>query len=250
MIRLYSLLLAGTLLYASAVSAGDNDAKGQKATDIENVRAELVKMIPAASNAEIVETPAAGVYRLEVQGNFAYAYVEGDFVLIGDLYNTSTRENLGDLAQATFLKSELSNYEDKMIVFGPEDAKHRITVFTDVTCYYCQKLHQEVSELTDAGIQVRYLIWPRGGIGSDGFNKNLAVWCNKDQQKAMTDAKAGRSVPSATCENPIADTFAFGRKAGVSGTPMILFEDGTRQPGYLPSAQLIAQVIGSQAGAE
>ena len=161
------------------------------------------------------------------------------------MYNTAKKENVGEVAQANYLKGELKNYEDKMIVFGPEDAEHKITVFTDVTCYYCKKLHSEVQEIVDAGIQVRYLMWPRQGLGSDGYNKNLAVWCNADQQKAMTDAKADRSVPAATCENPINETFQFGRRAGVSGTPMILFDDGTRQPGYVPSPQLIARVKGS-----
>jgi len=244
--KLILLAVASGLWFASATSfAGDKEDKS-----IEKVRAELSKMIPAASDANIVGTSAAGVYRLEVQGNFAYAYVDGDFVLIGDLYNTKTRDNLGDLAQAEALKGQLGEYEDKMIVFGPKDAKHHITVFTDVTCYYCQKLHQEVPELTKAGVQVRYLMWPRQGLNSDGFNKNLAVWCNADQQQAMTDAKSGRSVPSANCDNPIADTFSFGRQAGVSGTPMILFEDGTRQPGYLPSAQLLARITASADGAE
>jgi len=245
--KLILLAVASAVFFTSSVFAGDADKKD---ANIDKVRAELSKMIPAATTADIKSTPAKGVYRLEVQGNFAFAYVEGDFVLIGDLYNTKTRDNLGELAQASFLKNELGSFEDKMIVFGPKDAKHQITVFTDVTCYYCKKLHSEVAELNDAGIQVRYLMWPRGGLNSDGFNKNLAVWCNADQQKAMTDAKADRSVPAASCDNPIADTFAFGRKAGVSGTPMILFDDGTRQPGYLPSAQLIARIKGSGEGAE
>ncbi len=235
------LLVAAVVLMCStpAFSADDTKHVNQQ---INKVRAELSKMFPAATNAEIVSTSVSGVFRLAVQGSYAYAYIQGDFVLIGDLYNTKTRENLGDVAQGENLKKELVNHEDKMIVFGPEDAKHTITVFTDVTCYYCKKLHEEVNELTSAGIQVRYLMWPRQGLKSEGFNKNLAVWCNADQQKAMTDAKAGRSVPAATCENPIAESFQFGREAGISGTPLILFDDGSRQPGYLPSAQLIARV--------
>ncbi|MCH2189322.1 MAG: DsbC family protein [Gammaproteobacteria bacterium] len=231
----FTLILASTAAYPASSSE-----------EIAKVRTELGKMFPVATNAEIVEAGVEGVYRIEVQGSYAFAFLKDDFILIGDLYNTAKKENVGDVAQANYLKGELKNYEDKMIVFGPDDAKYKITVFTDVTCYYCKKLHSEVQQLVDAGIQVRYLMWPRRGLGSDEYNKNLAVWCNADQQKAMTDAKADRAVPAATCENPINETFEFGRRAGVSGTPMILFDDGSRQPGYVPSPQLIARVKGGQ----
>lgn len=234
--RILSLSIGVFLFIASSVAAAD------KAEEIAKVRAKLGEMFPATTTAQIIEAGAEGVYRLEVQGSYAFAYVDGDFVLIGDLYNTKTRQNMGDLAQAKFLKGEVGKYEDKMIAFGPDDAEHKITVFTDVTCYYCKKLHSEVNDLVSAGIQVRYLIWPRQGLGSEGFNKNQSVWCNADQQQAMTDAKADKAVASAACENPIAETFDFGRQIGVSGTPMIVFEDGSRQPGYLPSAQLIAKI--------
>lgn len=240
--RILTLIFSTLMLIMISVSA--NSASNPQ--DIAKVRAELGKMFPAALNAEIIDAGVDGVYRLQVQGSYAFAYVKDDFVLIGDLYNTKTNENVGEVAQANYLKGELKNYEDKMIVFGPNDAEHKITIFTDVTCYYCKKLHSEVPQLVEAGIQVRYLMWPRQGLGSEGYNKNLAVWCNANQQQAMTDAKADKAVPAATCDNPLAETFQFGRKAGVSGTPMILFDNGTRQPGYLPSPQLIARVKGGQ----
>ena len=131
---------------------------------------------------------------------------------------------------------------DKMIVYGPKDAKRHITVFTDIDCGYCRKLHNEMPELTAAGIQVRYLAYPRAGVGSKSHKKYVSVWCNSDQQTAMTDAKAGRDVPVASCENPVEESFELGRKVGVEGTPTIIFDDGTLTPGYLPSATLIERL--------
>lgn len=224
------------------VAEASAQAKGTNDPNIEKVRVELSKMIPAARSAEIVATPAKGVYRLGVQGSYAYAYVNGDFVLIGDLYNTETRDNLGEVAQAEFMTKELESYKDKMIVYGPTDAKAHITVFTDIDCGYCRKLHQEVPELTKAGVQVRYLAFPRAGIGSESYKKYESVWCNSDPQKALTDAKAGRYVEPASCENPIADTYNLGRQSGVGGTPTIIFSDGSRAPGYLPSDRLLARL--------
>ncbi|GAA6138321.1 bifunctional protein-disulfide isomerase/oxidoreductase DsbC [Arenicella sp. 4NH20-0111] len=240
---------AVTSLFLLAGSIYASDAKASDA-DIEKVRAELSKMIPAATDADIVSTEAEGVYRLGIQGSFAYAYVAGDHILIGDLYNSKTKDNLGDVAQAEFLSKELDSFKDKMIVFGPKDAKHHITVFTDIDCGYCRKLHQEVPDLTKAGVQVRYLAFPRAGVGSESYKKYVSVWCNDDPQKALTDAKSGRFVEPANCDNPIADTYNLGRQSAVSGTPTIIFADGTRAPGYLPSAQLLGRMGISSEGAE
>ncbi len=233
---------ASTLLLNSLALAADSDK--QKA-EIEKVRAELSKMIPPAETAEIVATDAKDVYRLAVQGNFAYAHVSGDYVLIGDLYNTETKENLGDVAQAKYI----DGYKDKMIVFGPKEADRYITVFTDIDCGYCRKLHQEVPELNKAGVQVRYLAFPRAGVGSESYDKYVSVWCNDNPQQALTDAKSGRTVANATCDNPISETYSLGRQFGVNGTPTIIMDDGTRAPGYMPSTQLLQRMGVSVAAA-
>ncbi|MFT6408149.1 MAG: thiol:disulfide interchange protein DsbC [Arenicella sp.] len=213
------------------------------AEEIERVRAELVKMIPPAIDAEIVTTPAENVYRMELQGNYAFVYVAGEHVLIGELLNTKEQINLGDAAQAERVAKVIEEVPtSKMIVFGPKDAKRHITVFTDIDCGYCRKLHDEVTELTDAGIQVRYLAFPRAGVGSESHKKYVSVWCSDDQQSAMTMAKSGGTVTAATCENPVTETYNLGQQVGVRGTPTIIFDDGTLTPGYLPSAELIRRL--------
>ena len=129
-----------------------------------------------------------------------------------------------------------------MIVYGPENPKRYVTVFTDIDCGYCRKLHNEVPELNAAGIQVRYLAFPRAGIGSNSHNKYVSVWCNDDPQASLTKAKSGRPVAKATCENPIAETYRLGQQIGVRGTPMIIYDDGKITPGYLPSKELIKRL--------
>jgi len=231
-----------TLTAALSVTAFAAQA-ATPAQEIERVRAELTKMIPPAESAEIIQTPADNVYRMEFQGNFAYVYVSGDHVLIGELLNTKEQVNLGDVAQAERVAKVIDEVStDKMIVFGPQDAKRHITVFTDIDCGYCRKLHNEVTDLTDAGVQVRYLAFPRAGVGSESHKKYVSVWCNGDQQSALTTAKSGGAVPAATCENPITETYNLGQQVGVRGTPTIIFDNGTLTPGYLPSAELIRRL--------
>ncbi|MBX2848899.1 MAG: DsbC family protein [Acidiferrobacterales bacterium] len=242
--KMIILAMASLLVANSQVFADKGD---KESTDIKKVRAELSKMIPAANTADIESTKAENVYQLSFGGNFAYAYVSGDYVLIGDLYNSVTKENLGEMAQAKYL----DDHEDKMIVFGPKDAERYITVFTDIDCGYCRKLHQEVAALNEAGVQVRYLAFPRAGVGSASYDKYVSVWCSDDQQKAMTDAKAGRSVGDAKCENPITDSYNIGREFGVNGTPTIVFDNGGRAPGYMPADRLLtAMGVATQSSSE
>ncbi|MEM7357829.1 MAG: DsbC family protein [Pseudomonadota bacterium] len=230
------IALIASMFIATSVLA-DQEA------DIAKVRAELEKMIPAAATAEIVASPVAGVYRLQVQGNYAFAYVSGDYVLLGDMYNTKTQVNLGDEASAERMASMLKEVPtSKMIVFGPENPKRHITVFTDIDCGYCRRLHQEVPELTAAGVEVRYLAFPRAGVGSNSHKKYVSVWCNDDQQTALTSAKSGEEVAAASCSNPIEETYNLGKQVGVRGTPTIIFDDGQVTPGYLPSAELIKRL--------
>lgn len=214
-----------------------------EADDVAKIRAELVKMIPVVEEAEISATDVKGVYRMLIQGNYAYAYVDGDFALIGDLFNTKDKVNLGEVAASQRMADIIDAVPtSKMIIYGPENPKRYITVFTDIDCGYCQKLHKEIPQLTEAGIQVRYLAYPRSGVPSASYDKYVSVWCNDDQQTALTSAKAGNTPVAAVCDNPVEETFNLGREVGVRGTPTMIFDDGTVVPGYVQYEQLIQRL--------
>jgi thiol:disulfide interchange protein DsbC len=135
--------------------------------------------------------------------------------------------------------------EDSMIVFSPKEVKHTVSVFTDITCPYCQRMHSQMSDYNALGIKVRYLAFPRAGFPSPTYNDMVSVWCADDPQKAMTDAKAGLGVTSKQCENPVRDHYLMGRTIGISGTPSIILENGEIVPGFVPPQQL-AQMIETQ----
>ena len=244
MIKTLNIKLSSCLLIALLLTLFTSTAIGQdEASDIEAIRAELMKMIPVAGEAEIEATEVEGIYRLFIQGNYAYAYVDGDYALIGDLFNTKSKTNLGEAAAGEKMAGVIDAVdESKMILFGPKKPERYVTVFTDIDCGYCRKLHAEVPQLNDAGIQVRYLAYPRAGVPSESYDKYVAVWCNDDQQEALTMAKSGQHVASANCENPIQETFDLGRKVGVRGTPTMIFDDGTVVPGYVQYEELIERL--------
>jgi len=136
---------------------------------------------------------------------------------------------------ATIPKSE-------RIVFAPPNAKYTITVFTDIECGYCRKLHGEIGELNRQGIAVEYLAFPRMGLGSQDHKDMISVWCSSDRKRALTDAKAGKPVAPRDCKNPVTMEFDVGQRIGVSGTPAIYSTEGVQLGGYLPPAALRAKL--------
>jgi len=125
-----------------------------------------------------------------------------------------------------------------MLIFAPKDYKYTVTVFTDIDCGYCRKLHAEIDQYNAKGIRVRYLMFPRAGVGSPSYQKAVNVWCADDRNQALTRSKAGETLEEKQCKNPVADEYALGQMVGVTGTPAIFLADGELVPGYVPADRM------------
>jgi len=188
----------------------------------------------------VTESVIPGVYEVVVPPKVFYLTSDGRYLLTGDVIDLEKRVNLSaDRRSSARVDAIKALDESTMIVFAPKKVKHTITVFTDIDCGYCRKLHSEIDSYNKLGIKVRYLAYPRAGIGSPSYDKAVSVWCAADKAKALTEAKKGGNVPQKTCENPVAKQFEFGQEMGVNGTPAILLENGQIYPGYAPADKLI-----------
>ncbi|MHB1371676.1 MAG: thioredoxin fold domain-containing protein [Pseudomonadaceae bacterium] len=230
-IRLFTVVAAS--LASTFVFAADPD---------QAIRKTLQTAQPDLPIEAIAESPMSGLYQVQLKGGRQlYASADGQFVLQGFLYRFQDGRavNLTEQAQSQSVAREIDAIPaSEMVVFAPKNPKTHITVFTDTDCGYCQKLHSEVPELNRLGVEVRYVAFPRQGMGSHGANTLTSVWCAKDRQAAMNLAKARKDVPQASCDNPIARQYALGRLIGVQGTPAIILADGQMIPGYQPAPQL------------
>ena len=122
-------------------------------------------------------------------------------------------------------------------------------MFTDVDCTYCRKLHNEIDEYLDRGIAVRYVLYPRNGRNSRAWSTSEDVWCSPDRNEALTLAKLGRKFETTSCDaSMIGKHYELGQQVGLTGTPAIVFPDGTLLAGYMPAAQLSMRL--AQASAE
>jgi len=212
-----------------------------EAEDIAKIKERLAKLVPQEQPGSIKPTVVQGLYEVMYGAEVFYLSADGRYVMQGALLDLETNENLTEAARTDIrvkLMKELD--ESQMIVFSPDKPRHTLTVFTDIDCGYCRKLHAEMDQLNSYGIKVRYLMFPRSGVNSPSYQKAVNVWCSKDQQTSMTKAKSGESVPKANCDNPIESQWLLGQQMGVTGTPALLMEDGSLVPGYQPAKELAA----------
>ena len=234
-------LIGGTS--ARAADTGAHHAGADGALLVERLKA----LRPDIPIEDVSASPIPGIYALELGGgNVFYGTADGRYLFAGDLYELGDDDliNLAEQGRTAKRQALMASVKpQEMVVFRPMGkTKAVISVFTDVDCGYCRKLHQEVPALNELGIEVRYLAYPRAGVGSAAYEKYVSAWCSEDPNDAITKLKAGETIPAESCANPVAAQYALGQEIGVAGTPAIILEDGRLLPGYMPAKELAASL--------
>ena len=227
---------ASAAAMAPAPAAGSADARAIAA---------IASLNPQVKVDRVGAAPMPGFREAIDGGQVVYVSDDGRYLFLsgagGALYDTTAKRNLSEVALAAMRKQLLATIPaSERIVFAPANPKHTVTVFTDVECGYCRKLHSEIAQYNAQGIAVEYLAFPRMGIGSDDYKKMVSVWCAADRKQALTAAKNDGAVPSKSCKTTVDMQYDVGQRVGLTGTPMILAEDGTQLGGYIPPAALRA----------
>lgn len=224
-------------------AAAEGSVDGEAAGNADELRAKLLQALGEMPESAIKPAPIPGWY--EVARGSAIGYVSEDarFLIDGDLIDLRTKTNLTDKRRSEWRQTTLAAIpEDQMIIFEPKKVKHTVTVFTDVDCGYCRKLHAEIDQYMAEGIRIRYVFYPLRGQNAKSYKTAENVWCSKDRQKAMTEAKLGKTIEAKACENPVAQHLDTGRKLGIRGTPGVVTEDGQLLPGYMPPKTLLSEL--------
>jgi thiol:disulfide interchange protein DsbC len=242
---LKNLAVLVLLLFAAGLDARAAPAE-QPADQPKDPRIALLKRLPAGSKLEDLRpSPIPGIYEFIQGADVSYLTADGKYFLDGNLYDMDTRENLTE-ARRDVARAALINAvpESQMLIFSPKNPLYTVTVFTDIDCPYCRKLHSEMTEYNKLGVRIRYVFYPRTGPGTESWRKAEAVWCSPDRNDALTRAKAGAELDlSKTCgPTPVAREYALGESIGVRGTPAIVTENGSYISGYMPPQELVKQL--------
>ena len=132
---------------------------------------------------------------------------------------------------------DMKNY----MIFKPKKTGHILTIFTDTSCPYCQNLHNEIPDLLENNIEIRYVLFSRNGNDVDAYQQLVSAWCSDDKVDALEDLFAGDILEDiSNCENPIASNFDYAGSLSVEGTPTIFLEDGRIIPGYQNYENILA----------
>jgi thiol:disulfide interchange protein DsbC len=229
---------------AATAKANATDAAApavKPGTPDERARDAIRKLNAQVQIDHIGAAPIKGFREVIVGGQVIYVTDDGRYLLQGSLYDIDAQKDLGQASLAEVRRKLLKTIPvSDRIVFAPPNPKYTVSVFTDVECGYCRKLHSDIAEYNRQGIAIQYLAFPRMGLGSADFNKMVTGWCSADRRKALTDAKNGKILPNRNCKNPVTMQYDIGQRAGLTGTPMIITAEGVQMPGYMPPADLRA----------
>ena len=222
------------LLLFSVTAIADSTEK------FETIRAKLETSFPEFKPDSIKASPLDGFVEVAYGTNIFYVSKDAKFLIQGRLLDLeNNNKDLTAISTNEVRKGFIGEVNDlESISFGAEKPRHTVAVFTDIDCPYCQKLHDEMDQYASYGIKVNYFLFPRNGLTSPGYLKAVSVWCSDDRADALTRAKARQKIEDKTCDNPVGDHFAIGKKLGVTGTPAMLTEDGRLIPGYMPAKDL------------
>ncbi|WP_016614396.1 bifunctional protein-disulfide isomerase/oxidoreductase DsbC [Yersinia pestis] len=195
--------------------------------------------------ADIQPSPIPGISTVMTESGVLYISADGKHLLQGPLYDVSGDQPINVTNQALLKKLEALSSE--MIVYKAPEEKHVITVFTDITCGYCRKLHEQMKDYNALGITVRYLAFPRQGLSSQAEKDMRSIWCMADRNKAFDDAMKNNDISPATCKTDISKHYQLGVQFGIQGTPAIVLQNGTIVPGYQGPKEMLQMLNAHQA---
>lgn len=232
-----SLLILSLVATSPAVAAEQDE-------NLDAVRERIAGIFDVVEPENVNKSPIDGWYEIQKGSIVAYVSADGRYLLQGDLIDLDAGINLTDVSRNGARQKLMADLDDgDVIAFGPENPKYSVTVFTDVGCTYCRRLHNQIDEYIAQGIEVRYVLYPRNGPASSEWNTSEQVWCASDRNSALTAAKLDRKFETSACDASIIQKhYALGREVGLSGTPAIVLEDGTLIGGYLPATALAQQL--------
>lgn len=190
----------------------------------------------------VADSTVPGMLQVQTDKGLFFMSENKQYLFEGNIYDLKNKKLVNEDILKDIRKAGVKDFDNSVIEFKADNEKYVVHVFTDTSCGYCRKLHNEMADLNKAGITVRYLAFPRGGVQSATYDELQSIWCAKDAKQALTDAKNGKAVQQASCQNKVAQQYELGQSFGITGTPALILPDGRLIPGYQPAAALVAAI--------
>lgn len=236
-------LLAAVLL-ATGLAAGANEDKSPTVANAARVvppgvesalRRNLPERLPNFPKIdEVSRTPLPGIYEVRSGADLFYTDAEGSYIFTGELMDTRNRRNLTAERMDKLLAIDFADLPVKdafVIVRG--NGKRKLAVFEDPNCGYCKRFERDLQKIDN--VTVYMFLYPI--LGPDSIEKSRAIWCAKDRGRSWMDwmvrDRAPERVAGACDDTALARNTEFGRKHKITGTPTMIFANGSRVPGAI-----------------
>ncbi len=195
--RLTQIIAVAAIALVSTFAVADDAAE-------QTIRKSLANLQLDTPIESISASPMAGLYEVKLKGSrVLYASGDGQYIVQGYLFQLKDGKpvNLTEKAERLGVSKLINGIPvaETVVYLAIGETKTHITVFTDTTCPYCYKLHAEVPALNKLGVEVRYVAFPRQGLGSPGDEQLQAVWCSSDKKAAMDKMVDGKEIKAAKC---------------------------------------------------
>ncbi len=217
-------------------------AAGAAAADEAAIRKAVEAKIPNAKVESVKKTPYMGLYEVVIGSDLLYTDEKATFFFLGQLWETKTMKNLTEERMNQLLAVKFDTLPLDLAVKAVRgNGKRTMVVFADPNCGYCKKLEKEMAGITD--VTIYYYLYPI--LSPNSVEKSKAVWCSPDQVKVFNDMMQKGVDPGPVkddCKAPIDPVLELGRKLKVTGTPTLIFTDGSRIPGAFPVPQIEARL--------
>jgi len=240
-VAVLAVALFGVASAQTGVAQNPVDAPANASAAKGDPREAIAKKIDGLKVEDVRISPVTGIYEITRGSEISYVSSDGHYAILGDMVDIDSDANLSENRRRGIRARLIETVpESEMLVFSPKDPKYTITVFTDIDCGYCRRLHSQIAEYNRLGIRVRYLFFPRSGPNTESWHKAEQVWCAANRNDALTRAKNGEAINSPKCpaDSIIARDYELGQKLSVDGTPAIFLSTGEMLAGYAPPGQL------------
>lgn len=189
---------------------------------------------------EVSRTPIAGIYEVRVGSDLFYSDAEGNYLLVNaNMLDTRGKRNLTEERVEKLLAIDFDQLPLKdAFVMVRGNGKRKLAVFEDPNCSYCKRFERDLQKVEN--VTVYMFLYPI--LGPDSTEKSKGHWCSKDKLKSWQDWMLKNEPPAkadASCDaTAIARNVEFGRKHKITGTPTLIFADGSRVPGAISAPEI------------
>jgi len=182
-----------------------------------------------------------GLYEVHVRDIIFYTDAEGSHLISGHIIETATRKDLTQARIEDLNRVDWSTLPLRNAVISGDRNGTPVAVFTDPDCPFCRDLEKELLKVK--GIKFYTFLYPLGSIHKHARAKSEAIWCAKNQHKALQDVmlhdKQASDLKSSVCNSPIVDNIKLGESLGIKGTPTLIAKDGRKHSGGFSAEQLM-----------